>query len=109
MKALEGHLTVLQKIQDDMVLDVSRMHDCPVQQRGAALARTDEMLKNSILLAGMPAIRDRLGMLRTAGPVYVVSCFLRELEIYMGMDSIVIADNAAQKRPVARAVIIHMR
>jgi hypothetical protein len=39
----------------------------------------------------------------------VVSCFLRELEIYSGMDSIVIADNAAQTRPAAIAVIIHMR
>jgi hypothetical protein len=38
-----------------------------------------------------------------------VSCFLRELEIYSGMDSIVIADNAAQTRAAARAVIIHMR
>ncbi len=39
----------------------------------------------------------------------MVSCFLRELEIYSGMDSIVIADNAAQTRAAARAVIIHMR
>jgi hypothetical protein len=38
-----------------------------------------------------------------------VSCFLRELEIYSGMYSIVIADNAAQTRTDARAVIIHMR
>jgi hypothetical protein len=42
-------------------------------------------------------------------PVFVVSCFLRELEIYSGMDNIVIADNAAQTRSEARAVIIHMR
>jgi hypothetical protein len=34
---------------------------------------------------------------------------LRELEIYSGMDNIVIADNAAQTRSEARAVIIHMR
>jgi hypothetical protein len=42
-------------------------------------------------------------------PVFVVSCFLRELEIYSGMDNIVIADSAAQTRSEARAVIIHMR
>jgi hypothetical protein len=62
-----------------------------------------------LVLAGLPAIRDRLRLPRTADPVYVVSCFLRELEIYTGMDSIVIADNAAQTRTAARAVIIHMR
>jgi hypothetical protein len=48
-------------------------------------------------------------MPRTTDPVYVVSYFLRELEIYSGIDSIVIADNAAQTRTDARAVIIHMR
>jgi hypothetical protein len=42
-------------------------------------------------------------------PAFVVSCFLRELEIYSGMDNIVIADSAAPTRLEARAVIIHMR
>jgi hypothetical protein len=50
-----------------------------------------------------------MGMLRTADLVYVVLCFLRELEIYTGMDSVAIADNAAQTRTAARAVIIHVR
>ncbi len=92
-----------------MILNVSRIQDRPVQRPGPSAARTDEMLENSIFLAGIPAIRDRIGMLRIADPVCAVSCFQRELEIYMGMDSIVIADNTAQTRTAARAVIIHMR
>jgi hypothetical protein len=104
-------MAALRKIQDDMVLNVSRLQARPAQQQGATVsaARNDEASENSIFLAGIPAIRDRLQLPRTADPVYVVSCFLRELEIYSGMDSIVIADNAAQTRPAARAVIIHMR
>jgi hypothetical protein len=109
MKALEGRMAALCKIQDDMVLNVSRIQDRPAQQQGATAVHTDEASKNSIFLAGISAIRDRLKLPRTADPVFVVSCFLRELEIYSGMDSIVIADNAAQTRSAAQAVIIHMR
>jgi hypothetical protein len=106
IKALEGRMSALRKIQDDMVLNVSRIQDRPTQHQGVA---SDEASENSIFLAGIPSIRDRLRMPRTADPVFVVSCFLRELEIYSGMDSIVIADNAAQIRSADRAVIIHMR
>jgi hypothetical protein len=109
MKAMQGRMAALRKIQDDMVINVSKLQDRPGQEQGASLPRSDEMSENSIFLAGIPAIRDRLRLPRTADPVYVVSCFLRELEIYTGMDSIVIADNAAQTRTAARAVIIHMR
>jgi hypothetical protein len=42
-------------------------------------------------------------------PVFVFSCFLRKLEIYSGMDSIVINDNTARDRVSTRAVIIHIR
>jgi hypothetical protein len=102
-------MAALCKIQDDMVLNVSRIQDCPAQQQGATAVHTDEASENSIFLAGISAIRDRLKLPRTADPVFVVSCFLQELEIYSGMDSIVIADNAAQTRSAAQAVIIHMR
>jgi hypothetical protein len=109
MKALESRVAALRKIQDDMVLNVSRIQSHPTEQQASLPARSDEASENSIFLAGIPSIRDRLRLPRTADPVFVVSCFLRELEIYSGMDSIVIADNAAQTRSAARAVIIHMR
>jgi hypothetical protein len=102
-------MAALRKIQDDMVLNVSRIQDQSRQEQGALSLRTEEMSEYSIFLAGIPAIRDRLHLPRTADPVFVVLCFLREREIYTGMDSIVITDNAAQTRPAARAVIIHMR
>jgi hypothetical protein len=92
-----------------MVLSVSQIRGRPAQQQAAAPTRVDELSENSIFLAGIPSIRNRLKMPPLSDPVFVVSCFLRELEIYSGMDSIVIADNAAQTRSEARAVIIHMR
>jgi hypothetical protein len=101
-------MEALRKIQDNMVLSVSQIQNRPGQQMGAA-SKIEELSENSIFLAGIPSIRNRLKMPPLSDPVFVVSCFLRELEIYSGMDSIVIADNAAQTRSDARAVIIHMR
>jgi hypothetical protein len=109
LKSLEKRMAALRKIQDDMVLNVSRIQDRPSQQQGVPPSRIDELSENSIFLAGIPSIRRRLKMPSKSDPVFVVSCFLRELEIYSGMDNIVIADNAAQTRAEARAVIIHMR
>jgi hypothetical protein len=109
LKSLEKRMAALRKIQDDMVLNVSRIQDRPSQQQGVPPSRIDELSENSIFLAGIPSIRGRLKMPSKSDPVFVVSCFLRELEIYSGMDNIVIADNAAQTRAEARAVIIHMR
>jgi hypothetical protein len=109
LKALEKRMAALRKIQDDMVLNVSKIQDRPSQQQGAPPNKLEELSENSIFLAGIPSIRNRLKMPSKSDPVFVVSCFLRELEIYSGMDNIVIADNAAQTRPEARAVIIHMR
>ncbi len=109
VKALEGRVAALRKIQDDMVLNVSRLQNHPTEQQATLPTRSDEASENSIFLAGIPSIKARLRLPSTADPVYVVSCFLRELEIYSGMDSIVIADNKAQTRAAACAVIIHMR
>jgi hypothetical protein len=109
LKSLEKRMAALRKIQDDMVLSVSQTRGRSAQQQAAAPIRGDELSENSIFLAGIPSIRNRLKMPPLSDPVFVVSCFLRELEIYSGMDSIVIADNAAQTRSEARAVIIHMR
>jgi hypothetical protein len=78
-RSLDSRLEALRKILDDMVLNVSRIQDLPVQPPGPTAARTDEMSENSIFLAGIPAIRDWIGMLRIVDQVYVVSCFLREL------------------------------
>jgi hypothetical protein len=109
IKSLETRMTALRKIQDDMVLSARKIQGHPVQQNGSLPSRIDELSENSIFLAGIPSIRSRMRMPAKSDPVFVVSCFLRELEIYSGMDNIVIADNAAQTRSEARAVIIHMR
>ncbi len=109
IKSLEKRMAALRKIQDDMVLNASRSQDHSTQQSEIPPSRLDELSENSIFLAGIPSIRSRLRMPAKSDPVFVVSCFLRELEIYSGMDNIVIADSAAQTRSEARAVIIHMR
>jgi hypothetical protein len=109
MKGIEERLTRLEKAQDLLTLNASKKHDLPADQSTGLVPRSEEMSECSIFLAGIPAFRRRLNMSDTADPVYVTSYLLRTLEIYTGMDSIVIADNAAQDRLSARAVIIHMR
>jgi hypothetical protein len=109
IKTMEKRLAALRKIQDDMVMNASKSQNLASQQNGIPTTRLDELSENSIFLAGIPSIRHRLGMPVKSDPAFVVSCFLRELEIYSGMDNIVIADSAAPTRLEARAVIIHMR
>jgi hypothetical protein len=109
IKTMEKRLAALRKIQDDMVMNASKSQNLAGQQNGIPINRLDELSENSIFLAGIPSIRNRLGMPVKSDPAFVVSCFLRELEIYSGMDNIVIADSAAATRMEARAVIIHMR
>ncbi len=60
-------------------------------------------------LAGILSLRQQMDMQPASDPVFVFSCFLRKLEIYSGMDSIVIDDYTARDRVSTRAVIIHIR
>lgn len=81
------------------MLSVSKMRDGPVQQQGGSPpSRTDKMSENSIFLAGIPAIREQLDMHRAPDPVFVVSSFLRRLEVHTGMDNLAVAGNAVQTR-----------
>jgi hypothetical protein len=64
---------------------------------------------NSTFLAGFPAFCQRLGLRAKLDQVFVASYLLRDLGIYAGMDSIVLANNAARMWPAARVVIIHMQ
>jgi hypothetical protein len=64
LKALENHRAALRKIQDDMVLHVSRMQDGSVHQQGEAPFCTDEMSENSVFLAGILDIRQHLDMIQ---------------------------------------------
>jgi hypothetical protein len=68
------------------------------QQGGSPPSRTDKMSENSIFLAGIPAIREQLDMHRAPDPVFVVSSFLRRLEVHTGMDNLAVAGNAVQTR-----------
>jgi hypothetical protein len=68
-----------------------------------------DTFENSIFFGGVPAFRDRLGLHPHSDPIFVMSRLMRDMGIYAGMDSIVLADNAAMSRLEARAVIIHMR
>jgi hypothetical protein len=78
---------------------------------GAAQLTTPigDTYENSIFFGGIPAFRERLGLHPHSDPIFVMSRLLRDMGIYAGMDSIVLADNAAKSRLEVRAVIIHMR
>jgi hypothetical protein len=68
-----------------------------------------DTFENSIFFSGIPAFRDRLGLHPHSDPIFVMSRLMRDMGIYAGMDSIMLADNAAKSRLEVRAVIIHMR
>jgi hypothetical protein len=64
---------------------------------------------NSTFLAGFPAFCQRLGLRAKLDQVFVASYLLRDMGLYAGMDSIVLANNAARTRFAARVVIIYMQ
>jgi hypothetical protein len=90
------------------------LHQQLAQQAGkgganALTAPIADTYENSIFFGGIPAFRDRLGLHPHSDPIFVMSRLMRDMGIYAGMDSIVLADNAAKSRLEVRAVIIHMR
>jgi hypothetical protein len=79
------------------------------QAAGPIAVNMADTSENSIFFGGVPAFRDRLGLHPHSDPIFVVSRLLRDNGLYAGMDSIVLADNAAKSRLDVRAVITHMR
>jgi hypothetical protein len=106
LKALEANMLKISQAQASL----AQAHQQSIQRsadHGAdTMADTSE---NSIFFGGVPAFRDRLGLHPHSDPIFVVSRLLRDMGLYAGMDSIVLADNAAKSRIEARAVIIHMQ
>ncbi len=100
IKALEASMAELNRKQESL----SQQAEC--QAPTDALADTFE---NSIFFGGVPAFRERMGLHPQSDPIFVVSRLLNDMGIYAGMNSIVLADNAAKTRLDTRAVIIHMQ
>jgi hypothetical protein len=106
LKALEASMLKISQAQASL----AQVHPQSAQ-RAAELGAdtTADTSENSIFFGGVPAFRDRLGLHPHSDPIFVVSRLLRDMGLYAGMDSIVLADNAAKSRIEARAVIIHMQ
>ncbi len=102
LKALEVSMAELNKAQQTLLQNAGRQADKPA----APLADTFE---NSIFFGGIQPFRERLGLHPLSDPIFVISRLLRDTGIYAGMNSIVLADNAAKCRTDTRAVIIHMQ
>jgi hypothetical protein len=60
-------------------------------------------------LGGIPQLRHALGLPPHSDPVEVVATMLKTLSLYCSVDRIFVADNAAQNRTEARAVVLRMR
>jgi hypothetical protein len=60
-------------------------------------------------LGGIPQLRQAIGLPPHSDPVEVVATMLKTLSLYCSVDRIFVADNAAQNRTEARAVVLRMR
>jgi hypothetical protein len=91
--------------------ELNRKQESLSQQAGCqAPAETlADTFENSIFFGGVPAFRERMGLHPQSDPIFVISRLLNDMGIYAGMNSIVLADNAAKTRLDTRAVIIHMQ
>jgi hypothetical protein len=107
LKELEANMAQISSTQETLHQQVSQQ----AEKRGATPLTTPiaDTYENSIFFGGVPAFRERLGLHPHSDPIFVMSRLMRDMGIYAGMDSIVLADNAAKSRLEARAVIIHMR
>jgi hypothetical protein len=106
LKALEASMTKISQAQAS--LSQARLQTGQ-QSAGPVVDNLTDTSENSFFFGGVPAFRDRLGLHPHSDPIFVVSRLLRDMGLYAGMDSIVLADNAAKSRLEVRAVIIHMR
>jgi hypothetical protein len=108
LRALEASMVAINKKQQDLAQHLSGP---PLAQADQAVANSKllDTSENSIFFAGVQQYRRRLNLHPQSDPIFVVSVLLKEMGIYAGMDSIVLADNAAKARQEARAVIIHMQ
>jgi hypothetical protein len=107
LKELEANMAQISNAQETLHQQLTQQAD-----KGGATPMTApsaDTYENSIFFGGIPAFRDRLGLSPHSDPIFVMSRLLRDMGIYAGMDSIVLADNAAKSRLEARAAIIHMR
>ncbi len=112
-----SHQKLLKELEAAME-QISSAQESLSQQAAAGQADTEgpsslpkpmaDTFENSIFFGGVPAFRDRLGLHPKSDPIFVMSWLLRDMGIYAGMDSIVLADNAAKSRLEVRVVIIHM-
>jgi hypothetical protein len=108
LKTLEANMAAIIKTQDTLAQQLGRHQMAPASETGS-VPPGQETFENSIFLAGISAFRQRLGLHPQSDPVFVVSYLLKEIGIYSGMNSIVLADNAAKTRLEVRAVIMHMQ
>ncbi len=107
LKELEASMAQISSTQETLHQQLAQQAD-----KGGATPLTApiaDTFESSIFFGGIPAFRERLGLHPHSDPIFVMSRLMRDMGIYAGMDSIVLADNAAKSRLEVRAVIIHMR
>jgi hypothetical protein len=109
IQAAISHQSRLKALEDSMTRLVQAQPQTSQQAAGPRAPILADTSENSLFFGGVPAFRDRLGLHPHSDPIFVVSRLLRDMGLYAGMDSIVLADNAAKSRLEARAVIIHMQ
>jgi hypothetical protein len=76
---------------------------------GAGAQQQEAGHLTDFFLGGIPQLRQAMGLPPHSDPVEVVATMLKTLSLYCSVDRIFVADNAAQSRAEARAVVLRMR
>jgi hypothetical protein len=94
LKAIEVRLANMTKTQNALAQQVARRVTDPPGEVVSS-APTVDTSENSIFLAGLSTFRHKMDLQPETNLVFVVSYLLKQMGIYAGMESIVLADNAA--------------
>jgi hypothetical protein len=110
---LHQHGQKLQEVQNRQATMVSQWD--AFQQKwkdgasGAINPQQEAGHLTDFFLGGIPQLRQAIGLPPHSDPVEVVATMLKTLSLYCSVDRIFVADNAAQNRSEARAVVLRMR
>jgi hypothetical protein len=110
---LHQHGQQLQEVQNRQATMTSQWDAFQQKWKDGAIGTGNQQQEaghlTDFFLGGIPQLRQAIGLPPHSDPVEVVATMLKTLSLYCSVDRIFVADNAAQNRTEARAVVLRMR
>ncbi len=110
---LHQHGQQLQEVQNRQAMMISQWDAFQQKWKDGAIGTGNQQQEaghlTDFFLGGIPQLRQAIGLPPHSDPVEVVATMLKTLSLYCSVDRIFVADNAAQNRTEARAVVLRMR